>query len=474
MSVHSSSESSFPAMTDTESVSTMGRLDAKKAKKPYLVARNPDVIGSSTNSSTESKEDDILEATSITSPETVIDTATTTHKSTVDTNVTSSTSTSTTIDSSVSFTPSKDYTGFLLWYMIPEEIRHEITRFYFSFGSSLNVLPFRRPRETIKLFPDRYRVIDPEYFLNEVKEDGDWVKLSDQYLLSARAFNEVTQLNFLVEAIKNASTSSIEAIFQRNPNALKLLNKIQENAPREMVDFILASRKSAEEIIEMFRIIERYSDFDLAEEGYIAKIREIAFERDDCELLMFTNAYSDITHPVNSCQSELVDSLRSDKMPKTWTLVCDGPCDLLDRYWKRNDCYIKFRLFSEPVNTNGWTLDMFAVAFQEYDAGLKLSMDIIHKKRDTTKKTCLAHICDMIPLIPDPLYRKKFIEKHQEHSQNMDHTRYITEFEHFDEMGRKCKVKVVPYLQQSDEIAEYHPKLRIADTEKLVSCIIKK
>lgn len=355
-----------------------------------------------------------------------------------------------------------DHTNFLLWYMIPKQVHKEVLSFYYT-----PLTPNPTPKDKVILAPDRFSVYEPEHFLHQVEEDQDWINLSAVYLQNFREHSLTTQLNLLLEILKNASPSSIEKIFHECLHASTLLKKILLNNAEELIDFILNAKTLAEEIIEIFRIMERYSDFDLAADvNYLQKVREIAFERDDCELLLFTNAYPDIIDPINTCQRDLLTSLRSDGIPKVWNLVCANPHKSARVQMKESDCFIKFKLFSEPVNTNQWTLDMFAVACQEYKTALELSLRI-KQKQVVGKRKGLTHIIDMIPLIPDPLYRQEFIKKYKFKDLNR-----LREFEQ-QVNGDTCVVKVVPFLEQCDEIVDYKPPARIANTRSLVSSILK-
>ena len=370
-------------------------------------------------------------------------------------------------------TSDNESTSFILWYMMPEEVRKEVVHFYYIHKSSKTEIFKRpRPREMVELSPNRYRTIEPEYFVNKVKKDRDWVEFSVEYLKSARAYAEISQLNFLVEVIKNASPTSIEIIFKRHLHALTLLQKIQTKSSDELVDIILAARSEANDIIEIFRILERYSDFDLANLNYLRKIRAVAFERDDYELLMFTNAYSGIIEPVNKCQRELLNHLKCDRIPKVWNLICVNPHKSAVCLTKECDEFIKFRLFSSAVNTNHWTLDMFAVACQEYEKALKLPIQIIKKPSEEPSRNNLENITEMIPLIPDPQYRQKFIEKYN--CKNMNSTNYLSQFESINCNGeRRCTIRVVPFLEQNQKLVEQKPPVRNADTRKLVSSVLK-
>lgn len=368
-----------------------------------------------------------------------------------------------------------EYTRFLVWYMIPQEIRNEILDYYLLKGPFPIIINCRPPPGLVIISRDRYTDVEPEAIIEKVENDRDWINLSNEYLLNAKLYNQRSQLIFLIEAIKNASPNSIEEIFQRRPHALVLLKKIQTKASEELVNFILDSRKITSDIIEIFRILERYSDFDMADQKYLAKIRSAAYERDDCELLMFTNAYPDLIRPSGLCQSDLLDiAIKGDEMPRVWSLICDNV------HKSAKICYcgsvkcrfIKFKLFSEPVNRECWSLDMHAVAFQKYETALKLPLEIVRTKNIpySAITTKIQNISQMIPLIPDPVYRQRFIEKYNLRSMNPD--TFITSFTHLNQSGKSETVRVIPYCEQKDNIVEYAPPVRIADTVALVLKII--
>ena len=366
-----------------------------------------------------------------------------------------------------------EYTRFLVWYMIPEEVRKEIIHNYYYY-SDKDVLILCKPLPgMVCISPHRYYEISPEELVEKVENDRDWINLSNTYLLNTKIYSEKSQFNFLIEAIKNASPSSIEEIFQRRPHALVLLKKIQTKASEELVNFILDSRTIASDIIEIFRIFERYSDLDMANLKYLQKIRSVAYERDDCELLMFTNAYPDLISPTGACQMSIFDyiSLNEDKIPRFWSLICDDVHKSARSLMFNRDKFVKFRLFSEPVNYKAWTLDMYAVACQEYEIALKLPLCITLKSSYLCNEitTGIQDISQMIPIIPDPVYRQRFIEKYN--LRTMDPSTFKTKFNHLNQSGKKSTVEVIPYCEQQN-VECVAPPVRIADTKALVSKII--
>lgn len=367
-----------------------------------------------------------------------------------------------------------EYTRLLVWYMIPEEVRGEILYKYYYSKPREAIIYRRPPPEMVSISTRRYFDIEPEVFATEIRKDYDWVDLSNEYVLNSKRYSERTQLSFLVEAIKNSLPSKIEEILKRRPLALVLLKKIQAKASEELVKFVLNSRKSGSEIIEIFRILERYSDLDMANLSYLQNIRNIAFERDDCELLMYTNAYPDLIKPSSACSLELFDHLKDYKLPEIWDLVCANP-HKSEQSWmfkSSKKIFKKFQLFSNPVLVDCWTLDMYALACQDYERAFNIPLRIVEKHRIVTEITSeLCHIAQMIPFIPDQLYREKFIEKYNLRGKVRPET-YLTEFPHLNSSGAKCTVRVIPYCQQEDIVCSYTPPVRVADTNALVSKVL--
>jgi hypothetical protein len=370
-----------------------------------------------------------------------------------------------------------EHARFLVWYMIPEEVRKELIFIYYR-SDRTKINPCRPPPGMVCIAPDRYNYLTPKQIVEKIQNDRDWYNFANDYVLDAKRFSESTQLNFLAEAIKNASPRTIEEIFQSYPHASVLMKKIQTKESEKLVNFVLDSRMLAGDIIEIFRILERYSDLDMANLGYIQKIRMVAYERDDCELLMYTNAFPDLIRPVSSCQDDLFDHvLKGDNIPRIWSLICDDPHRSVRNqvFTISKDRFIKFRLFSESVNAKAWPLDMYALACQEYELALKVPTCITMKSasenvivRDMANG--INHISQMIPLIPDPFYRQMFIERCNYTS--MDSERYLTEFQHLNSSGKKSTVKVVPYCEQQDSVNCYTPPVRMANTDDLISKVL--
>ena len=101
--------------------------------------------------------------------------------------------------------------------------------------------------------------------------------------------NLKSQTRLFFEALKEASASEIEKLFELAPEmTLKVLKRIPDVL---LVKLLTNSLKSGEHIIRLLKLFERMSEFDLSEYRIMERIRKEAFRRDDYVLMNFTDEY---------------------------------------------------------------------------------------------------------------------------------------------------------------------------------------
>lgn len=343
-----------------------------------------------------------------------------------------------------------DSTSFLLWKMIPADVRHEILRYHVQNNASKmkNEITVNISSATAASTEED---VDGLTILERIDDADDWIGEANNILnRNINNFNLKTQFNLLTEIIKHAPVPIVQMIFDKYPYAGNLLKYVKDE---ELTKLVLDSRLTTKDMKNLLLVLERYSKFNLAQLSVLTLVRDRAISSDSCDLLKFTNEYPEIIEPSEMCPQALLMQC-TNYLPNIWdNMICSYPFQI-NEVCKRNDgLFVKFKLFSKPLLTRGWTLEMFALACEEFDKLLNLPDCLISSTE--IGSTCPKHISghlskieQMIPMIYLKCNRERILNKYGLNS-SCD---VIKSFQAPDENGVLVTVEVLlPSQQQSEE-----------------------
>ena len=363
-----------------------------------------------------------------------------------------------------------DSTSFLLWKMIPTDVRHEILRYHVqNNGSKMkNEITVISP-ETASTEED----LDGLTILERIDSAKDWISEANNILnRNIIKFSLKTQLNLLTEIIKHAPVPIVQTIFDKYPYAGNLLKYVKDE---DLTKLVLDSRLTTKDIKNLLLVLERYSKFNLAQLSVLTLIRDRAISSDSCDLLKFTNEYPEIIEPSEMCPQALLMQC-TNYLPNIWDkMICSYPFQI-NKICKRNDgLFVKFKLFSQPLLTRDWTLEMFALACEEFDKLLNLPDCLISSTGlgSTCPKHTTGHLSkieQMIPMIYLKYDRERILNKYGL-SCNCE---VVQSFQAPDENGVLRKVEVLLPSQQKFEepIRRIKNSIPQPDSESFVNKIL--
>ena len=148
------------------------------------------------------------------------------------------------------------------------------------------------------------------------------------------------------------------------------------------------------------------------------RIRKEAFRRDDYVLMNFTDEYPEVIKSSSMDQEGLINSIKADGFPfELWGIVSsqissEGPIPV-----KTYDDFIKFKIFSHPVNTKNWTLLMFALATERYDLVRSLPPHLSYRPSSNAESfvpgTHITRIEHLLPLIPNRMIKEFIVQMYR-------------------------------------------------------------
>lgn len=334
-----------------------------------------------------------------------------------------------------------NYTGLLFWSLIPEDSRYEIIKFYrggSKVPAAVKPVISTQAIAAAKSLNKNYTSAD---FINLVKAEykDDWYAAASTFLLDAKNYNERSQMTLFLTIIQKAPPSVIKKILKDIRFCREdILKKIQHDV---IFEIILKARDKGKDMVAIFKIIQMFSDFDLADADYLTFIRNAAFSMDDGDLLMLTEEYPDLIEPVSACQERLMEKWDPHRFPKIWDQICKSSEGAVCQRYKKHK-FVKFPMFDQAVDTYDWDLAMFATASKNYNAILKMPNSLATKAcRNSAMRTPGAPLSRMehiIPLIEDRKYREQLCKKY-----NVSKTDISSSFDAFNANKVKSVVRVV-------------------------------
>lgn len=206
-----------------------------------------------------------------------------------------------------------------------------------------------------------------------LKEYKSWESLALEFIKS-RSHSMRDKVHLLIEIFKEASFVSFQNILDRNEAVRILADRV---GPALLAEIVIKYRTSGKEIINLLRVMEKHLNFDMGENQELLElIREEGFRRDDRDLLEYTNNYPDVVqfiHKVCPPQQYAIEGLIKyccgGKVSACWDLLINPntPVETLKAAPYKCKKYVKFDMFSCPINVEGWTMDMFACANEDYE-----------------------------------------------------------------------------------------------------------
>lgn len=339
-----------------------------------------------------------------------------------------------------------DTNAFFMWYILPSELKKRLA---FDLKATESAAAMGRPSNEI--VREDLRVLPAAYFRNLIERDVEWVDNCECLGEEMDKYHLKTHTRLFIEALKNAPNHEIQALFKKAPEMVKkVLNKLIEGESRELVVKLLTQTlKSGEEVIELLKLFERTCDiFDLSDEWVMRILRSEAYRKDDLELMNFTDEYPEVIDQSSKDQIGLIHAIRSDRIPNdVWKSFCSKRDSNMPILCKPYCEFIKFPIFSHPINTENWTLTMLALAIERYDLARELPLKRAHElpvplmQIPFPQNIHITAIEQLLPFIPDERVRTFIVDNNQFLPKSLIHP--LTEFSTLDKNDSQIRVRVL-------------------------------
>lgn len=311
-----------------------------------------------------------------------------------------------------------NYTGYMLWNMIPDESREEILNFYVKgvkcSSTDSTVVKTVETNKAAEDLSEKDFSSSDFITINEETFGGLWHETAGMYLTDDTVYNVKSQITLFATILEKAPLYAIQRILKEKRYCRESI--LEEIPPTALVKYILNIDRSGADKVALFQIIQMYSDFDFGELSLLNLIRDAAFCLEDKDLVEFTDEYPDVLE-TNSLddQERVMREWQVDHFPKLWDYVCsNAECTGAECKTYPNQKYMKFNTFSEGIDVKDWNIAMFATACQRYDEVCKMPNSLLpkaskavkdHKAGDRIK--CMEHL---IPMIKDQYQRDKLCQ----------------------------------------------------------------
>lgn len=262
--------------------------------------------------------------------------------------------------------------------------------------------------------------------------------------------NFKSQARILLEALKYISAPELEKFYEAAP---EMITKVLDALPNELiVEAFMPSNQQAHEIIQMLKLFEKISNFTLSDSGVMKRIRKMAFERDDVALMRFTDEYPEFIISSSLDHEGLINAIKPNGHPRTlWNLLCSDAVHGSSIKVKTYDDFMKFPMFSHPINTKGWSLAMFALATENYNIANGMPLSLTYRKgsqivlfEQGNHVTRLEHL---VPLISDTNVKSYLINRYKLPSELNSGPGFV-KFKTLDANGNQITVNVLPYNER--------------------------
>lgn len=314
-----------------------------------------------------------------------------------------------------------DTNAFFFWYNLPDNVR---SSFLSPFKKENTSIYAKNTDESDSLPIIRNTTIPADVFTKSILQDKNWIENNSKCFDEKMGIcNFKSQCRLFMEALKFAPADEIEELILSAPIMVQnILNKL----PQSLTIFCLTnSVKSGKSIFRLLKIFEIISNFDLSKSPLILNIRKEAFRRDDPELMKLTDEYPERLDPSLSDYSNFLSSLDTvNGSPEYfWEKICQEPAKEGNIYMVNSSVGRKFKIFSEPVNTDNWTLLMFALASGKYDLARKIAVETSYRPDDNPEKNMnkfvdgnpIRKLEHLLPFIPEPSIVEFIIDKYNLH-----------------------------------------------------------
>lgn len=328
-----------------------------------------------------------------------------------------------------------DTNAFFMWSTLPLGFKKRIA----------HDLQCEEKEHSNEIVLDDFKVVPAEAFTDLITNYGpNWMEFCDCLGENMDKYHLKTFARLIFEAIIEANATDIKTLFKLIPDKVeKVLNFASKN---NLVDFLTNTIRSGESIIEILKLFERSSNFDLSDEGIMRRLRQAAYDRDDVVLMDFTDTYPEVIESSFKDQVGLINNTTADGHPNAlWENMCSKDVSSVPIEYTYFDKFMKFPIFSEPINTYKWTLAMLALATGKYVAAMKFPLNMadeqVYKTTPFVQGTHITKIEHLLPYIPNENVRRRIVDKYNLPEGLIDPA---ATFSTLNKHGNRIDVQVLP------------------------------